>query len=113
MKHEFYDQITPTSFLDVKEKLDQIQEEYRKTVVHLNDKTPPENLYINTGTKIEEIKSLLDETHNQWMKKFEQKHSDAVGNIWIASDEMRRFATTVQEAKTILKRVLENGSKIR
>lgn len=41
IKHEFYAQITPTSFLDVKEKLDQIQEEYRKTVGTSMTTPPP------------------------------------------------------------------------
>lgn len=44
------------------------------------------------------------------MKQFEQKHSDAIGNIVIASDEVKRLAITVQEAKTILQRVIEYGS---
>lgn len=44
------------------------------------------------------------------MKQFEQKHSDAIANIVIASDEVKRLAITVQEAKTILQRVIENGS---
>lgn len=82
---ESYGQITPTCFEDVLKSLDHIQEEYRKTVINLNAKK--QEISTNTETKIEEIKSLLEKAHNQWMKKFDQKHSDAVGNIKIASDE--------------------------
>ncbi|XP_065937597.1 E3 ubiquitin-protein ligase TRIM33-like [Magallana gigas] len=106
---ESYGQITPSCFIDVLKKLGQIQEEYRKTVINLNAKK--QEICTNTDTKIEEIKSLLDKAHNQWMKQFEQKHSDAVRNIEIASDEVKRFVTAVQEAKTMMQRVLENGSK--
>lgn len=45
------------------------------------------------------------------MKQFGKKHSDSVGNIKIASYEGKQFATAVQEAKQMLLRVLENGSK--
>ena len=44
------------------------------------------------------------------MKQFEQKHSDAVGNIETASDEVKRYAMTVQEAKTLMEKVVEHGS---
>lgn len=96
-REESYGQITPSSFEDVLEKLDHIQEEYRKTVVNLNAKK--QEICKNTETKLEEIKSLLDKAHNQWMKKFDQKHFDAIGYNEIASDEVKRFAITMQEAK--------------
>ncbi|XP_052680661.1 uncharacterized protein LOC128161419 [Crassostrea angulata] len=105
---EAHGQITPTCFEDVLKKLNHIQEEYRKTVINLN--TKKQEICTNTDTKIEEIKALLDKAHSQWMKQFEQKHSDAVGNIEIVSDEVKRLSITMQEAKTMLHRVLENGS---
>ncbi|XP_052680659.1 uncharacterized protein LOC128161417 [Crassostrea angulata] len=105
---ESYGQITPKCFEDVLKNLDHERKMYRETVAHLNAKK--QEICKNTETKIEEIKSLLDKAQNQWMKQFEQKHSDAVENIEIVSDEVKRFATAVQEAKTMLQRVLENGS---
>nr|XP_034307808.1 E3 ubiquitin-protein ligase TRIM39-like [Crassostrea gigas] len=89
-------------------KLDALQEEYKDVLANLNAKK--QEILTCTETKIEEVKSLIDKAHNQWMKQFEQKHSDAVGHIEIASDEVKRLATTVQEANTMLQRVLENGS---
>lgn len=88
--------------------LNDVKDEYRKTVENLNSKK--QELYTFTEMKVEEIKSLLDQGHNQWTKQFEQKHYDAVGNIEIALDEVKRFATAVQEAKTMLHKVQENGS---
>ncbi|XP_052680660.1 uncharacterized protein LOC128161418 [Crassostrea angulata] len=99
---------TPEFFKDFLKKLDDIQNEYRDTLAHLS--TKKQDIFTSTETKVEEIKSLLDKAHNQWMKQFEQNHSDAVGNIEIASDEVKRLAITVQEANTMLQRVLENGT---
>eukprot|EP00105_Crassostrea_gigas_P019201 XP_011437619.1 PREDICTED: probable E3 ubiquitin-protein ligase MID2 [Crassostrea gigas] len=102
-------QIEPVCLNALLKKLGDIQDEYMTTVANLNVKKQEISLF--TETKLEEIKSLLDQAHNQWTKQFEQNHSDAVSKIEIASDEVKRFATTVQEAKTMLRRVLENGSK--
>ncbi|XP_062618196.1 E3 ubiquitin-protein ligase TRIM45-like [Saccostrea cucullata] len=63
-----------------------------------------------TEEKVQEIKSLLDNAHAMWLKRFEQNHADSVGNIEIASEELRRFSTTVHEARTMLQSVLKNGS---
>lgn len=106
---ESYDQITTTCFGDVLKKLDHIQEINKDTVVKLNAKK--QEICTNTDTKVKELKCLLDKAHSQWMKQFEKKHSDAVGNIEIASYEVKQFAKGVQEAKQMLHRVLENGSK--
>uniref|UniRef100_A0A8W8LUU6 Tripartite motif-containing protein 45 n=1 Tax=Magallana gigas TaxID=29159 RepID=A0A8W8LUU6_MAGGI len=100
--------VTPVCFKDFLKKLDALQEEYKDVLANLNAKK--QEILTCTETKIEEVKSLIDKAHNQWMKQFEQKHSDAVGHIEIASDEVKRLATTVQEANTMLQRVLENGS---
>ena len=101
-------QMTSTCFIDALKKLQDIQEEYKNKVDKLN--TRKQEICACTETKVEEIKALLDKVHDQWMKQFSQKHADAVGNIEIASDEVKRYAMTVQEAKTLLEKVLEHGS---
>nr|XP_011437619.2 tripartite motif-containing protein 45 [Crassostrea gigas] len=98
----------PEFFKDFLKKLDDIQNEYKDTLANLS--TKKQDIFTCTEKKVQEIKSLLDKAHNQWMKQFEQKHSDAVGNIEIVSDEVKRLSITVQEANTMLHRVLENGS---
>lgn len=102
-------QIEPICLKALLKKLEGIQDEYMTTVANLNVKKQEISSF--TETKVEELKLLIDQVHNQWTKTFEQNHSDAVSEIEIASDEVKRFATTVQEAKTMLQRVLENGSK--
>ncbi|XP_078341682.1 uncharacterized protein LOC144627772 [Crassostrea virginica] len=108
-------QMTPMCFINVLEKLENIQEEYKSKVKKLN--TRKQEICACTETKVEEIKAFLDEikakldkAHAQWMKQFEQKHSDAIGSIEIASDEVKRYAMTVREAKTLLEKVIEHGS---
>lgn len=97
--------VPPLCFKDFLKKLDALKVKYKDVLANLNAKK--QEILTCTETKLEEIKSLLDGAHNQWMKQFEQKHSDAVGHIEIASDEVRRLATTIQEANTMLQRVLE------
>lgn len=100
--------ITPKCLKFFLTKLDALQVEYKNVLVNLNAKK--QEILTCTETKVEEIKSLLDKAHNQWIKQFEQKHSDAVGHIEIASDEVKRLATTIQETNTMLQRVPENGT---
>ncbi|XP_078341630.1 E3 ubiquitin-protein ligase TRIM33-like isoform X2 [Crassostrea virginica] len=101
-------QMTPICFIDALKKLEDIQEEYRNKVEKLN--TRKQEICACTENKVEEIISLINKAHDQWMKQFNQKHSDAVGNIEIASDEVKRYAMTVQEVKTLLEKVIDHGS---
>ena len=103
-----YSQLTPSCFIDALKELEDIQEEYKNKVDKLNNRK--QEICACTETKVQEIKALLDKVHDQWMKQFNQKHAGAVGNIEIASDEVKRYAMTVQEAKTLLEKVLEQGS---
>lgn len=64
-------------------------------IANLN--TKKQEIFACTKTKVEEIKSLLDQAVNKWTKIFEQKHSDAVGDMEIAFDEMKWIAIAVQE----------------
>nr|XP_022297755.1 E3 ubiquitin-protein ligase TRIM56-like [Crassostrea virginica] len=101
-------QMTPTCFIDALKKLEDIQEEYRNNVEKLN--TRKQEICACTENKVEEIIALINKAHDQWMKQFNQNHSDAVGNIEIASDEVKRYAMTIQEAKTLLEKVIDHGS---
>nr|XP_034317456.1 E3 ubiquitin/ISG15 ligase TRIM25-like [Crassostrea gigas] len=107
-KDESSNKVTPKCLKDFLKKLDALQEEYKDMLANLN--TKKQEIFTHTETKVEEIKSLLDRVNNQWMKQFEQKHSDAVGHIEITSDGVKRLATTIQGANTLLQRVLENGT---
>ncbi|XP_078340486.1 uncharacterized protein LOC111106519 [Crassostrea virginica] len=100
--------MTPTIFTDALKNLDDIQEEYKSTVEKPNARK--QEICTCTQTKVEEIIALINKVHEQWMKQFNQKHSDSVGSIEIASDEVKRYAMTVREAKTLLEKVLEHGS---
>lgn len=59
---------------------------------------------------IEEVKMFLDQDHEQWLKRFDVEHTHNTDNIEVVSDELKRFNTTVTEAKSMLSSVLENGS---
>ncbi|XP_048743652.2 uncharacterized protein LOC125657059 [Ostrea edulis] len=97
-----------TLFKDLLESLENTQEEYNDKVTTLNSRK--QEIVSSAEKKVEEIKSQIDKAHVQWLKQFEQKHTDSVGNIEIASDEIKRLATTVQDAKNLLQTVKENGS---
>lgn len=53
---------------------------------------------------------FLDQAHERWRKRFEVEHSHQMDNIDVVSDELKRFNTTVNEAKSILSSVLDSGS---
>ncbi|XP_062592858.1 uncharacterized protein LOC134254348 [Saccostrea cucullata] len=72
--------------------------------------TRKQEISMVTEEKVQEIKSLLDNAHAMWLKRFEQNHADSVGNIETASEELRRFSTTVHEARIMLQSVLKSGS---
>ncbi|XP_052678654.1 uncharacterized protein LOC128159566 [Crassostrea angulata] len=60
--------------------------------------------------KIEETKMLIDQAHEQWRKRFELEHAQHMDNMEVVSDELKRFDTTVIEAKAMLSSVLKSGS---
>ncbi|XP_055998906.1 LOW QUALITY PROTEIN: E3 ubiquitin/ISG15 ligase TRIM25-like [Ostrea edulis] len=97
-----------TLFKDLLETLMNMREEYRDKVTTLNSRK--QEIISSAEKKVEEIKSQIDKAHAQWLKRFEQKHTDSVGNIEIASDEIKRLATTIGDAKTMVQTVKENGS---
>lgn len=55
---------------------------------------------------------FLDRAHKQWLKLFEGEHAHNTDNIEVVSDELKRFNTTVTEAKSMLSSVLESGSDL-
>lgn len=59
---------------------------------------------------IDEAKMFLDQAHIQWRKRFEAEHTDNTYNIDVVSDELKRFNTTVTEARSMLFSILNSGS---
>lgn len=59
---ESYDQIKLICFEDVLKKLEHIQEINKDTFLNLNAKK--QEIWTNTGTKVKELKCLLDKAHN-------------------------------------------------
>ncbi|XP_062592860.1 uncharacterized protein LOC134254350 [Saccostrea cucullata] len=72
--------------------------------------TRKQDICLTTEEKVQEIKILLDTEHAKWLKQFEQNHTDSIGNIELASDELKRFLTTIHEARAMLQSVLKIGS---
>jgi hypothetical protein len=95
-------------YKDLLESLENLQKGYREKITTL--KCKKQEIVSSTEKKVEGIKSQIGKAHAQWLKRFEQKHIDSVGNIEIAADEVKRFVTTVQDAKTILQIIKKNGS---
>ncbi|XP_052680150.1 uncharacterized protein LOC128160887 [Crassostrea angulata] len=72
--------------------------------------TQKEDICSLFAKNIEEVKMFLDQAHEQWLKRFDVEHTHNTDNIEVVSDELKRFNTTVTEAKSMLSSVLENGS---
>jgi hypothetical protein len=64
----------------------------------------------DVADKIDQVKEALDEGFTRWQKQFEQKHRDCLQTLDIACDEMRRFSTTLKEARFTLSIIKEKGS---
>ncbi|XP_062592857.1 uncharacterized protein LOC134254347 [Saccostrea cucullata] len=101
-------QMTASKYIDLEKCVKDILSENLKKVSKLH--TRKQEICMTTEEKVQEIKSLVDNAYAMWLKRFEQNHADSVGNIEIASEELRRFSTTVHEARTMLQSVLKNGS---
>lgn len=86
----------------------EIQEENKKQVESLC--ASKEEVCSSFSKQIEEAKMFLDQAHERWRKRFEVEHSHQMDNIDVVSDELKRFNTTVNEAKSILSSVLDSGS---
>ncbi|XP_055999439.1 uncharacterized protein LOC130047843 [Ostrea edulis] len=90
------------------EMLENLQENNREHVDKL--KTRKEVICRVVGDKIEKAKRALDEGFAQWQKGFEQKHGDCLQTLDIECDEMRRFSTTLKEARFTFSLLKEKGS---
>ncbi|XP_062592862.1 uncharacterized protein LOC134254352 [Saccostrea cucullata] len=99
---------TAFKYISLEKTVQDILLENQNKVSELN--TRKQEICMTTEEKVQEIKSLVDNAHAMWLKRFEQNHADSVGNIEIASEELRRFFTTVHEARTMLQSVLKSGS---
>ncbi|XP_062618194.1 uncharacterized protein LOC134279792 [Saccostrea cucullata] len=101
-------QNTALKYVDLEKTVNDILSENLNKVSKLH--TRKQEICLVTEEKVQEIKSLVDNAHALWLKRFEQNHADSVGNIELASEELRRFSTTVHEARTMLQSVLKSGS---
>lgn len=72
--------------------------------------TSKEEICSSIAKRVEEAKMVLDQAHEQWGKYFEIEHAQQTDNIEMVSDELKRFDSTVTEAKAILSSVLKSGS---
>ncbi|XP_056001549.1 uncharacterized protein LOC125656682 [Ostrea edulis] len=90
------------------EMLENLQENNREQVDKL--KARKEVICRDVADKIEKSKRALDEGFTQWQKQFEQKHGDCLQTLDIACDEMRRFSTTLKEARFTFSLLKEKGS---
>ncbi|XP_061179644.1 uncharacterized protein LOC133188290 [Saccostrea echinata] len=95
-------------YICLEKRLEDMLLENLNKVAKLNSRK--QEICMKTEEKVKEISSLLDGAHAQWLKRFEQNHADSIGNIEIASDELKRFSTTVHEAIIILQSMLNSGS---
>lgn len=71
--------------------------------------TKKENICSLFAKTIDEAKMLLDQAHTQWRKRFEAEHTHNTYNIDVVSDELKRFNTTVTEARSMLFSILNSG----
>ncbi|XP_055999442.1 transcription intermediary factor 1-beta-like [Ostrea edulis] len=90
------------------EMLENLQENNREQVDKL--KARKEVICRDVADKIEKAKRALDEGFSQWQKQFEEKHGDCLQTLDIACDEMRRFSTTLKEARFTFSLLQEKGS---
>ncbi|XP_061192045.1 uncharacterized protein LOC133200246 [Saccostrea echinata] len=95
-------------YIGLEKNLEDMLSENKNRLDKLNARK--QEICVTTEEKIQEIKTLLDNAHAKWLKQFEQNHADSIGNIEIAFDELKRFSTTVHEARTMLQSVLKFGS---
>lgn len=72
--------------------------------------TKKENICSLFAKTVDEAKMLLDQAHAQWRKRFEAEHTHNTYNTDVVSDELKRFNTTVTEARSMLFSTLNSGS---
>ncbi|XP_061168923.1 transcription intermediary factor 1-beta-like [Saccostrea echinata] len=97
------------SLTDLLGSLDALQDENMVQKERLNK--AKEEICLKFEDKVKKAKALIEEAHAQWLKRFDVVHTFQADNIDTVSDELKRFGTTVKEAKTLLSSVLENGSE--
>ncbi|XP_052689208.1 probable E3 ubiquitin-protein ligase MID2 [Crassostrea angulata] len=97
-----------STFSDLEESIKNMQQKSREKIDHLNSKK--QEICMQIDKAITELKTLIDDAHTALIKQFDQTHSDSIGNLEIAFDELKRFSTTVCETKVLLQLMLEKGS---
>uniref|UniRef100_A0A8W8NQH4 TRIM56 n=3 Tax=Magallana gigas TaxID=29159 RepID=A0A8W8NQH4_MAGGI len=96
------------SFSELEKCIENMQEQNKTKIVDLT--LMKQEICTNAEKAVQEMKTLIDDAHAGWIKAFEQTHADSVGNLETASDELRRFSTTVLETKILLQSMLKSGS---
>uniref|UniRef100_A0A8W8NWD1 TRIM56 n=1 Tax=Magallana gigas TaxID=29159 RepID=A0A8W8NWD1_MAGGI len=95
-------------FSDLEKCIENMQEQNKTKIVDLS--VMKQEICTKTEIAIKEITTLVNDAHAAWIKAFEQTHADSVGIVETASDELKRFSTTVHETKILLQSVLKSGS---
>ncbi|XP_052686863.1 uncharacterized protein LOC128165975 [Crassostrea angulata] len=97
-----------SSFSDLQKCVDNMQLTNQTKIAHPNSKK--QEICVSTEKAIQELKKMIDVAFSSWTKRFELIHADSIGILELASDELKRFSTTVLETKILLQSMLENGS---
>ncbi|XP_065923339.1 uncharacterized protein [Magallana gigas] len=95
-------------FSDLEKCIENMQEQNKTKIVDLT--LMKQEICTKTEIAIKEITTLINDAHAAWSKAFEHTHADSVGILETASDELKRFSTTVHETKILLQSVLKSGS---
>ncbi|XP_061179207.1 probable E3 ubiquitin-protein ligase MID2 [Saccostrea echinata] len=77
-------------------------------ILSLNAKK--DSIMSSMANEVEKVKTLIENAHVQWLKHFEQAHKENTDKIEMSSDELKRFGTTVRDAKSLLSSVIDKGS---
>lgn len=105
-QHDVHNMIS--SFSELEKCIENMQEINKTKIVDLT--LMKQEICTKTEIAIKEITTLINDAHAAWIKAFEQTHVDSVGILETASDELKRFSTTVHETKILLQSVLKSGS---
>lgn len=97
-----------SSFSDLQKCIENMQLKNRSKIADLN--SMKQEMCSGAEKAVQEIKKMIDDAFTAWIKRFEQTHADSVGNLDVATDELKRFSTTVHETRILLQSVLKNGS---
>ncbi|XP_062578149.1 uncharacterized protein LOC134240054 [Saccostrea cucullata] len=79
-----------------------------QNILSLNEKK--DSIMSIMANEVEKVKALIEKAHTEWVKQFEQAHKENTDRTEMSSDELKRFGTTVRDAKALLSSVVDKGS---